>query len=73
MNQFITWQLAGDLFHNATKELNLGKPDLSKSIKSPKKEGVVDEEYRSCKVTDPNPIPSAKSLLGITMECAGWP
>jgi mono/diheme cytochrome c family protein len=68
-DQFITWQLAGDLIPNATKEQLLAT-GFNRNHKITEEGGVVDEEYRVMYVTDrTNTV--GKSLMGITMECAG--
>lgn len=67
-DQFITWQLAGDLIPNATKEQILAT-GFNRNHKITEEGGVVQEEYRVMYVTDrANTV--SKSLLGITMECA---
>jgi hypothetical protein len=68
-DQFITWQLAGDLIPNATKEQLLAT-GFNRNHKITEEGGVVQEEYRVMYVTDRTNTVS-KSLLGITMECAG--
>jgi mono/diheme cytochrome c family protein len=68
-DQFITWQLAGDLIPNATKEQLLAT-GFNRNHKITEEGGVVDEEYRVMYVTDrANTV--GKALMGITMECAG--
>lgn len=67
-DQFITWQLAGDLIPNATKEQILAT-GFNRNHKITEEGGVVQEEYRVMYVTDrTNTV--GKSLMGITMECA---
>lgn len=67
-DQFITWQLAGDLIPNATKEQILAT-GFNRNHKITEEGGVVDEEYRVMYVTDrTNTV--GKSLMGVTMECA---
>ncbi len=68
-DKFITWQLAGDLIPQATKEQILAT-GFNRNHKITEEGGVVDEEYRVMYVTDRTNTVS-KSLLGITMECAG--
>lgn len=68
-DQFITWQLAGDLIPDATKEQLLAT-GFNRNHKITEEGGVVQEEYRVMYVTDRTNTVS-KSLLGITMECAG--
>ena len=67
-DQFITWQLAGDLIPNATKEQLLAT-GFNRNHKITEEGGVVQEEYRVMYVTDRTNTVS-KSLLGLTMECA---
>jgi hypothetical protein len=67
-DQFITWQLAGDLIPNTTKEQLLAT-GFNRNHKITEEGGVVQEEYRVMYVTDRTNTVS-KSLLGLTMECA---
>lgn len=67
-DQFITWQLAGDLLPEATREqmlatgFNRNNPINSES-------GIVPEEYRVENVVD-RTVTMAKAFMGLTMECA---
>jgi hypothetical protein len=65
---FITWQLAGDLMPQATKEQLLAT-GFNRNHKITEEGGVVDEEYRVMYVTDRSDT-FGKSILGVTMECA---
>lgn len=66
-NQFVVWQLAGDLLPNATQEQRLAT--VFNRLHSHKKEGGVDiEEFRIENVADRTHTVSA-ALLGLTMEC----
>ncbi|GEO06041.1 hypothetical protein AAE02nite_37050 [Adhaeribacter aerolatus] len=65
---FITWQLAGDLMPNATKEQILAT-GFNRNHKITEEGGVVDEEYRVMYVSDRSDT-FGKSLIGVTMECA---
>ena len=65
---FITWQLAGDLMPNATKEQVLAT-GFNRNHKITEEGGVVDEEYRVMYVTDRSDT-FGKSIIGVTMECA---
>ncbi|PSR52846.1 hypothetical protein AHMF7605_04550 [Adhaeribacter arboris] len=65
---FITWQLAGDLMPNATKEQLLAT-GFNRNHKITEEGGVVDEEYRVMYVTDRSDT-FGKALLGVTTECA---
>lgn len=67
-DQFVTWQLAGDLLPNASKEQILATA-FSRNHKYTEEGGVIDEEYRIEYVLDKTNTVS-KGLLGITMECA---
>jgi hypothetical protein len=67
-NKFITWQMAGDLMPNATKEQVLAT-GFNRNHKITEEGGVIDEEYRISYVTDrTNTL--GKGLLSVTMECA---
>ena len=67
-DQFITWQLAGDLIPGATKEQILAT-GFNRNHKITEEGGVVDEEYRVMYVSDRIDT-FGKSMLAITMECA---
>jgi cytochrome c553 len=67
-DQFITWQLAGDLLPHATKEQVLATA-FNRNHPITQEGGVIDEEYRSIYVGDrTNTL--GKGLLGLTLECA---
>jgi hypothetical protein len=66
--QFITWQLAGDLMPNATKEQLLAT-GFNRNHKITEEGGVIDEEYRVEYVTD-RINTFGKAMLGVTLECA---
>lgn len=67
-DQFITWQLAGDLLPNGTKEQLLAT-GFNRNHKITEEGGVIDEEYRVQYVTDrTNTL--GKALLAVTLECA---
>lgn len=68
-DQFITWQLAGDLIPDAGKEQLLAT-GFNRNHKITEEGGIVDEEYRVMYVTDRTNT-FGKALMGITMECAG--
>ncbi|WP_316792160.1 PSD1 and planctomycete cytochrome C domain-containing protein [Pedobacter frigoris] len=67
-NQFISWQLAGDLMPNATKEQLLAT-GFNRNHKITEEGGVIDEEYRVEYVTDRTNT-FGKALIGVTLECA---
>ena len=65
---FVTWQLAGDLLPNHTKEQLLAT-GFNRNHKITEEGGVIPEEYRTMYVTDRTDL-FGKGLLGVTMECA---
>ena len=65
---FVTWQLAGDLLPNYTKEQLLAT-GFNRNHKITEEGGVIQEEYRTMYVTDRTDL-FGKGLLGVTMECA---
>ncbi|MEO6497826.1 MAG: PSD1 and planctomycete cytochrome C domain-containing protein, partial [Mucilaginibacter sp.] len=67
-DKFITWQIAGDLLPNATKEQILAT-GFNRNHKITEEGGVIDEEYRVEYVTDRTNT-FGKALLGVTLECA---
>jgi hypothetical protein len=67
-DKFITWQLAGDLMPNSTKEQLLAT-GFNRNHKITEEGGVIDEEYRVSYVTDRTNT-FGKALLGVTLECA---
>ncbi len=67
-NKFVTWQLAGDLMPNATKEQLLAT-GFNRNHKITEEGGVINEEYRVAYVTDRTNT-FGKALLGCTIECA---
>lgn len=67
-DEFITWQLAGDLLPNPTME-QIVATGFNRNHKITQEGGVIDEEYRVEYVLDRTNTVS-KSLLGLTMECA---
>ncbi|RPA68199.1 DUF1553 domain-containing protein [Cyclobacteriaceae bacterium YHN15] len=67
-DQFLTWQLAGDMLPNASKEQILATA-FNRNHKYTEEGGVIPEEYRVEYVLDKSNTFS-KGILGITMECA---
>ncbi|REE00212.1 PSD1 and planctomycete cytochrome C domain-containing protein [Marinoscillum furvescens] len=67
-DQFLTWQLAGDLLpeHNVEAILATG---FNRNHKITQEGGVIDEEYRIEYVTDRTNT-FGKAFLGLTFECA---
>lgn len=67
-DQFITWQLAGDLLPGKNKETILATA-FNRNHKITEESGAIDEEYRVSYVVDRTNT-FGKALLGITVECA---
>jgi len=67
-DKFVTWQLAGDLMPNSTKEQLLAT-GFNRNHKITEEGGVIQEEYRVNYVTDRTNT-FGKALLGVTIECA---
>ncbi len=67
-DEFLTWQLAGDLLPEPSKEQLLATA-FNRNHKITEEEGVIDEEYRVEYALDKTNTFS-KITLGITMECA---
>ena len=67
-DQFITWQLAGDLLPDATKEQLLAT-GFNRNHKITEEGGVIDEEYRVMYVDD-RITTLGRGILGSAIECA---
>ncbi|PRY87989.1 cytochrome c [Mongoliibacter ruber] len=67
-DEFITWQLAGDLLPANNKEHILATA-FNRNHKYTEEGGVIEEEYRVEYVLDKTNTFS-KGIIGITMECA---
>ena len=67
-DEFVTWQLAGDLFPNATKGQKLATA-FHRNHAMTAEGGAVDEEFRLEYVFDRSNT-TATAFLGLTMECA---
>ncbi len=67
-DQFLIWQLAGDLLPNPTKDQLLATC-FNRNHPQTQEGGVVDEEYRVEYVADRTNT-FAKAFMGLTMECA---
>ncbi|SHN08073.1 Planctomycete cytochrome C [Cyclobacterium lianum] len=67
-DQFVTWQLAGDLLPNPTKEQILAT-GFNRNHKITEESGAIDEEYRVMYAIDRTNT-FGKAMLGITLECA---
>ncbi|RRB04104.1 DUF1553 domain-containing protein [Larkinella rosea] len=67
-NQFITWQLAGDLLPKANREQRLATA-FNRNHSQNMEGGIINEEFRVEYVADrANTVGTA--LMGLTMECA---
>jgi len=67
-DQFVTWQIAGDMLPNATKEQILATA-FFRNHKYTEEGGVVPEEYRIEYLIDKTKT-FGKGILGVTIECA---
>ena len=67
-NDFITWQVAGDLIPEATDEQKLATGFLRNNPTS-NEGGIIDEDYRIKYLVD-RVNTTATAFLGLTMECA---
>lgn len=67
-DEFVTWQLAGDLIPEASKEQILAT-GFNRNHMITQEGGVIEEEYRVEYVAD-RTVTTAKSFMGLTMECA---
>lgn len=67
-DQFIKWQLAGDLMPDATLEMIVATA-FNRNHKITAEGGVIPEEYRTEYVADRSQTIST-AFLGLTMECA---
>src|SRR5687768_4370364 len=67
-DKFLTWQLAGDLLPNPSKEMLLAT-GFNRNHKITQEGGVIDEEYRIEYVTDRTNT-FGKAFLALTLECA---
>jgi hypothetical protein len=67
-DEFVTWQLAGDLLPDAGLE-QIMATGFNRNHKITQEGGVIDEEYRVEYVMD-RVATTAKAFMGMTMECA---
>jgi len=65
---FITWQIAGDMLPNATKEQQLATT-FNRLHPQNLEGGIIDEEFRSEYVSDRTSV-MGQGFLGLTLECA---
>jgi len=67
-DEFVTWQLAGDLYPEATYEQKLATA-FNRQHRTTQECGSIDEEYRVSYVLD-RANTFGKAFLGLTTECA---
>ncbi|CAG5069381.1 hypothetical protein DYBT9623_02117 [Dyadobacter sp. CECT 9623] len=67
-DQFVTWQLAGDMLPNPTRD-QLVATGFNRMHQQSQEGGIVPEEYRVAYVADRTDT-FGKTFLGITVECA---
>jgi len=67
-NQFVTWQLAGDLLPNRTREQLLATY-FARAGKKNNEGGIIDEEFRVEYVNERAEL-VGKAFLGLTVGCA---
>lgn len=67
-DDFVTWQMAGDLLPDASQEQVLAT-GFHRNHPASSESGIVPEEYRLENVFDRTNT-TAKALLGLTLECA---
>ncbi|MDP7267111.1 MAG: DUF1553 domain-containing protein [Pirellulales bacterium] len=67
-DEFVTWQLAGDLLPDATHEQRLATA-FNRLHRQNEESGAVPEEFRAEYVAD-RVITVGTALLGLTLECA---
>ena len=67
-DEFVTWQIAGDLLPNATREQTLATA-FHRNHTINAESGIVSEEFRLNYVADRTNT-TATAFMGLTMECA---
>lgn len=67
-DQFVTWQLAGDMLPNPTRDM-LVATAFNRMHQQSQEGGIIPEEYRSAYVSD-RVDTFGKTFLGLTVECA---
>jgi hypothetical protein len=67
-SEFLTWQIAGDMLPNATKEQMLATA-FFRNHKYTEEGGIIPEEYRIGYILDKTKT-FTKGILGLTAECA---
>ncbi len=67
-DEFILWQMAGDMLPNSTKEQKLATT-FNRLHPQNLEGGIIDEEFRSEYVSDRTAV-MGQGFLGLTLECA---
>ncbi|MCU0707799.1 MAG: DUF1553 domain-containing protein [Pirellula sp.] len=67
-DQFIVWQIAGDLLPNATQEQRLATT-FNRLHRQTNEGGSIEEEFRQVYVAD-RTVTAGTAFLGLTLECA---
>ncbi|WP_282134242.1 DUF1553 domain-containing protein [Seonamhaeicola maritimus] len=67
-DEFILWQMAGDMLPNATREQKLATT-FNRLHPQNLEGGIIDEEFRSEYVSD-RTVVMGQGFLGLTLECA---
>lgn len=67
-DQFVTWQLAGDMLPNPTRDMMVATA-FNRMHQQSQEGGIIPEEYRAAYVSD-RVDTFGKTFLGITVECA---
>jgi len=67
-DEFVTWQLAGDLLPGATKEQQMATA-FNRNHRQTEEGGSIEEEFRTEYVAD-RAMTTATAFLGLTMDCA---
>jgi len=67
-NDFLTWQIAGDMLPNATKDQVLAT-GFFRNHKYTEEGGIIEEEYRIEYTLDKTKT-FGKGIIGLTVECA---
>ncbi len=67
-DQFVTWQLAGDMLPNPTREMMVATA-FNRMHQQSQEGGIIPEEYRTAYVSD-RVDTFGKTFLGLTVECA---
>jgi hypothetical protein len=67
-DQFITWQLAGDLLPNATQEQKLATT-FNRLHRQTNEGGSIEEEFRQVYIAD-RTVTAGTAFLGLTLECS---